>query len=142
MILVDANLLVYASIRESAQHERARDWLGRALAAPGRVGLPWASTLGFLRIVTNPRIYDRPVSIQQAWAAVQNWLGRPAAWIPAPNERHREVLSDMVAVISRANDVPDAHLAALAVEHGLILATADHGFARFPGLRWENPLEA
>jgi hypothetical protein len=105
------------------------------------VGLPWPSLLGFLRLVTNPRVFERPAPIRSAWQQVEEWLDCEAAWIPAPTERHRQVLGRLVTEATvRANLVPDAHLAALAIEHGLVLASTDGDFARFPGLRFENPL--
>jgi len=105
------------------------------------VGLPWPSILSFLRLVTNPRVFERPASVRAAWHQVEEWLDCETAWIPAPTERHREVLARVLAQATvRANLVPDAHLAALAIEHGLVLASTDGDFARFPGLRFENPL--
>lgn len=143
MILIDANVLVYAHVRSFEQHERARQWLDGVLNGSAPVGLPWASLLGFLRIVTNPRVFQSPQSMGQAWAQVVAWLGCDVAWIPEPRERHREVLESLLAVPGiRANLVPDAHLAAIAIEHGLILCSTDGDFARFPSLRWQNPLSA
>lgn len=141
MILVDANLLVYAQVASFAQHEPARDWLDGALNGTARVGLPWPSLLGFMRLVSNPRIFERPLPLEMAWRQVEAWLDRPPVWCPEPTERHREVLAPLIARASgRANLVPDAHLAALAIEHGLILCSTDGDFARFAELRWENPL--
>ncbi len=97
--------------------------------------------MGFMRIVTNHRIYPRPATATQAWSQVEEWLDRPSAWVPTPGPRHREVLAGLVARTRPvANLVPDAHLAALALEHGLAVASTDGDFARFPGLRWLNPL--
>ncbi|MGH3739945.1 MAG: type II toxin-antitoxin system VapC family toxin [Micromonosporaceae bacterium] len=142
MILVDVNLLIYAKITETPQHEQAREWLDNRLHQPGRVGLPWESLMGFTRIVTNPRIMKRPLSIEHAWEQVEDWLDRQSAWIPVAGDRHREVLAGLVGKTRLAgNLVPDTHLAALAIEHGLTLTTTDRGFAAFPGLRWENPLD-
>ena len=141
MILVDANLLVYAHVQSMPQHALAHDWLDERLNGTARVGLPWQSLLAFVRVVTNPRIFPRVVTIKNAWRQVQDWLDVPTVWIPLPDERHREVLGTMLLSASGgANLVPDAHLAALAVEHGLVLSSTDGDFARFPGLRWENPL--
>jgi toxin-antitoxin system PIN domain toxin len=141
VILLDANLLIYAWDQGSAQHEAARTWLDRQLNELARVGLPWPSLLTFVRLVSNPRVFERPQTVAAAWAQVERWLDVPAAWIPAPTARHREVLGHLlVAAAPRANLVPDAHLAALAVEHGLVLCSSDRDFARFPGLKWENPL--
>lgn len=141
MILVDANLLVYAHVSSFDQHGDARAWLDDRLNGSARVGLPWPSLLAFLRLVTNPRVFERPEPVAAAWRQVEEWLDCEPAWIPAPTERHREILGRLLLeAATRANLVPDAHLAALAIEHGLILASTDGDFARFPDLRWENPL--
>lgn len=141
MILVDANLLIYAHVK-GPHHAAARDWLDDRLWGTTRVGLPWPSLLAFLRLVTNPRVTSRPEGLAGAWKQVREWLSREPVWIPVPTEAHLEVLEQMLARDpAGANRVPDAHLAALAVEHGLVLCTADAGFARYPGLKWENPLE-
>lgn len=105
------------------------------------MGLPWVSLIAFLRLVTSPRVFERPEPIGAAWQQVEEWLGCERAWIPEPTDRHREILGALLADTSaRGNLVPDAHLAALAIEHGLTLASTDGDFARFAGLRWENPL--
>ena len=141
MILIDANILVYARVSSFGQHDRARDWLDRQLNGLARIGLPWASLLAFLRLVTNPRIFERPEPIAEAWDQVMGWLACSAAWIPEPTERHPELLAQLIALQGvHGNLVPDAHLAALAMEHGLTLCSTDGDFARFPGLRWLNPL--
>jgi len=141
LILVDANLLVYASVSSFAEHPRARAWLDGRLNGADRVGLPWPSLLAFLRVATNSRIFPRPLAFADAWRQVEAWLACDAAWIPSPGERHAAILARLLAgpgVVG--NLVPDAHLAALAIEHGLELASSDGDFARFPGLRWTNPL--
>ena len=140
MILVDANLLVYAQSRSFSQHAPARAWLDGRLNGPAPIGLPWPSLLAFVRIISNPRVVDRPRSLPEAWSQVEAWLDCPPAWIPLPTEHHRATLGELLRVVPRGNLVPDAHLAALAVEHGLTLCSTDGDFARFPGLRWENPL--
>ncbi|HTQ00750.1 MAG TPA: TA system VapC family ribonuclease toxin [Casimicrobiaceae bacterium] len=143
MILVDANLLVYAHVSSFSQHERARAWLDAQLGGTSPVGLAWTSIVAFLRIVTNPRIFERPAAVAEAWAQVREWLAAEVAWIPAPTGRHAEVLGEvLIQSGAQAALVPDAHLAALAIEHGLILQSADRDFARFPGLHWKNPLAA
>ena len=142
MILLDANLLIYAHVSSFPQHARARSWLDTQLSGGGPVGLPWASLLAFMRIVTNPRVFERPEAVLEAWRQVGAWLDVEAVWIPEPAERHREVLGSLLHVDGmQANLVPDAHLAALAIEHGLVLCSTDGDFARFPGLRWQNPLQ-
>jgi uncharacterized protein len=141
VILLDANILLYAHVTQFRQHERARSWLDDCLKGALPVGFPWSTMLAFLRLVTNPRIFERPEPVEQAWRQVEAWLNTPVAWIPQPTERHREVLGRLlVSHGARANLVPDAHLAALAIEHGLMLCSTDADFARFSELRWRNPL--
>jgi uncharacterized protein len=141
VILVDTNLLVYARIDILPQHAAARKWLDARLNDRLRVGLPWQSLLGFLRIVTNSRIFERPDSVRAAWAQVEDWLGCPNVWIPQPEEGHQVILGRLLShAAGGANMVPDTHLAALAIEHGLTVCSTDGDFARFPELRWVNPL--
>jgi len=137
LILVDANLLVYAKISDYPQHESAREWLDGRLNGSARVGLPWTSLLAFLR----PRLFERPLGISAAWQQVEEWLAVSQVWIPLPTDRHAEVLGELIRSTPLAGPlVSDADLAALAVEHGLVLCSTDGDFARFPGLRQENPL--
>jgi toxin-antitoxin system PIN domain toxin len=139
--LVDANILIYAHVNSFNQHPAARDWLDRQLNGTAPVGLPWESVLAFLRLVTNPRLFERAEPIAEAWRQALAWWACEPAWIPQATERHAELLGEFLALPGvHANLVPDAHLAALAVEHGLTLCSADGDFARFPGLRWVNPL--
>jgi len=139
LILLDANLLIYAHVSSFAQHARARTWLDARLGGPARVGFPWPSVLAFLRIVTNPRVFERPEPVEQAWQQVRAWLAAEVAWIPQPTERHADVLGSLLGGVA-ANVVPDAHLAALAVEHGLVVCSTDTDFARFTGVTWQDPL--
>ncbi len=141
MILVDANLLVYAHVSSFAQHERAREWLDSQLNGATQVGLPWPSLLAFLRLVTNPRIFEKPERTEDAWTQVQEWLRQDNVWVPQATERHAEVLGPLLATAGvQGNLVPDADLAALAIEHGLTLCSTDGDFGRFSTLRWLNPL--
>lgn len=141
MILVDANLLVYAHVAGLPKHPEARRWLDLQLNGTPRVGLPWPSLVAFLRLVTNPRIFEKPEPMTSAWRQVREWLALDPVWIPQPTERHAEVLEQVLRDAGRgANLIPDAHLAALAIEHGLTLCSSDGDFARFQGLRWENPV--
>lgn len=141
MILVDANLLLYAHVTSYRQHDAARAWLEDQLATAPRVGLPWASVLAFVRLVTNPRMFTEPEPLADAWGQVEAWLDAEATWTPTPTAGHRKMLRGCLSTAGlRANDVPDAHLAALAMEHGLSLATSDSGFARFSALDWFDPL--
>lgn len=140
MILVDANLLIYAHVDGMKGHATARAWLESQING-GSVGLPWPSLLAFLRIVTNPRVFERPEPLERAWGQVTEWLALESVWIPQPTERHCAVLATLLpAAAASPKLIPDAHLAALAIEHGLSLYSADGDFARFPGLRWHNPL--
>jgi toxin-antitoxin system PIN domain toxin len=140
VILVDANLLVYAHVSDFPQHKRARTWLDAQLSQEERVGLPWASLLAFVRLTTNPRVFKRPQPLPTAWKQVEEWLDAASVFVPVPTERHRSVLSTLMPQVTQANLVPDAHIAALAIEHGLLLCSTDGDFARFGGLRWANPI--
>ena len=137
------NLLLYATDATYPQHARAHAWLDERLNGVARVGLPWPSLLAFLRIATNPRIFPHAISMTQAWAQVEAWRACDVVWSPAPTERHAEILARLLREPSVKGElVPDAHLAALAIEHGLELCSTDGDFARFRGLRWTNPLAA
>jgi toxin-antitoxin system PIN domain toxin len=140
VILVDANILVFATTGEGHRTERARAWLAERLDGPGRVGLPWGTLLAFLRLVTDTRIFPHPVPLPEAWAQVDDWLQMPSVWVPEPTERHAEVLGALLVRETQSRLVPDAHLAALAIEHGLVLCSNDRDFSRFEGLRWQDPL--
>lgn len=143
MILVDANLLVYAANTAAAEHSRARSWLDARLNGTGRVGLPWPSLLAFVRLVSNPLVVRNPVTPADAWRQVEQWLACEPAWIPAPGAEHPRIVAGFLQpawMTSRL--VPDAHMAALAIEHGLTCCSTDGDFSRFPGLKWENPLAA
>jgi len=141
VILIDANILLYSHSIELPQHAAAREWLDERLSARDRVGLPWASLLAFLRVISNPRAFARPEPIEEAWDQVRAWTGRRNVWIPEPTERHVEVLGELLCKGRiGGNLVTDAHLAALAIEHGLTLCSTDGDFARFKGLKWQNPL--
>jgi len=140
VILVDANILLYAHTNSFPQHRVARDWLDRQLNGPERVGLPWQSLVAFLRLVTHQRVFSRPESMSDAWQQVREWLACEPVWIPFPTESHAQLFEQFLKPGVQGNLVHDAHLAALAVEYGLTLCSADGDFARFPGLRWTNPL--
>lgn len=141
MILVDINLLLYAHVKRAPQHQAARAWLDGQLNGAARVGLPWLCLLGFMRIVTNPRATAPVETMANALAQVRAWLSRENVWSPQPTDRHAEVLAPLLTGAPVTRDLTsDAHLAALAIEHGLTLCSADSDFARFPNLRWTNPL--
>ncbi len=124
------------------QHRDSRAWFEERLAGTAKVGLPWHSLLAFMRIVTNPRLFRPPTRTSAAWQRVESWLSQPAVWVPQPTERHASILSGLLLDDVHDNLVSDAHLAALAIEHGLTVCSTDGDFAHFPGLRWENPLRA
>lgn len=140
-MLVDANILLYSVDEESPWHVPARDWLADALNGARRVGIPWLSLWAFVRIATNPRALTDPLGPADAWAHVEDWLDAPASWVPEPGRGHRELLGSLlVAHDLRAGLVSDATLAALCLEHGLTMVSADSDFARFPEITWINPL--
>ena len=141
MILVDANLLLYAYDPRSEQHTASRRWLEDALSGPTLVRFAWLSLWAFLRISTNPRVFERPLSMTEAEGHVSSWLAQPVAGVLDPGERHWEILRGLTAAGQTAGPlVMDAALAAIAIEHGATLCTTDRDFARFPGLHWTNPL--
>jgi len=141
MTLVDANLLVYAVVEEMPDNAKAARWLEDQLAGDVRLGMPWSSLVAFLRVVTNPRVFRAPLDPALAWRQVDAWLGQPVVWIPNPTPLHAGILGRLMTSTGAAgNLVHDAHLAALAIEHGLAVASTDADFARFPGVKWVNPL--
>ena len=112
------------------------------LNGPAPLGMPWSSLLAFVRIVSNPRVFAQPETVGDAWRQVREWLACRSAWIPVPTERHADALDLLLSGSSMTSKVvPDADLAALAIEHGVTLCSTDGDFARFPHLRWENPLD-
>lgn len=140
-MLVDANLLLYAVDTESPHHDRASQWLIDALNGDRRVGLPWQTIGAFLRISTHPRISTSPLGAEGAWRYVDQWLGADPVWIPPATQRTASVLAQLITTVGvTGNLVPDAQLAALAIEHGLTVCSADTDFARFPDVAWLNPL--
>jgi toxin-antitoxin system PIN domain toxin len=141
VILVDVNVLLYASIEGFRQHKVAKHWLEQRLNDSGPVGLPWPAILGYLRIATNPRLFMPQISTADAWDQVKAWLACPLVWIPPPTDRHADIVGELLALPGMVGDlIADAHLAALAIEHGLTLCSSDGDFARFPRLRWLDPL--
>lgn len=140
-MIVDANVLLYAVDEEARGHGQAKAWLEGALNGHRRIGLPWPSIWAFVRISTHPRALRSPMTVADAWQQVDEWLAAPAAWIPQPGPGHRQLLGDLVVDLDlRGNLISDAVLAALAIEHGVPIVSADTDFARFPGLAWINPL--
>jgi hypothetical protein len=142
MIVVDANLLLYAHDAGSAHHSTAHLWLENTLSGNETIGLAWVAVLAFLRVATNPRLRRDAPTLDEATAIVSGWLERPNVTLLNPGERHWEILRELMTKgQARGALVTDAHLAALAIEHGCTLATTDRDFARFPGLNFFNPLD-
>ena len=143
MILVDANLLLYAEDSQSPLHRQARQWWVAQLSGPSPCAFAWSVLSAFLRIATNRRAYDRPLTLEEAIGRVQSWLDQPCVRIIHPTQAYWQIFREMlVAGQATANLVSDAHLAALAIEYGCELNSTDRDFARFPGLTWRNPLES
>ncbi len=141
MKLPDVNLLVYTADESSPHSGRARSWLEQALSGTEEVGFAWLALLGFVRISTNPAIFDSPLSPARAFEFVESWLGSPVSSVVHPTERHAAHMRDLLEPIGTAGNLTsDAHLAALAIEHGAELCSHDTDFIRFPGLRWHDPL--
>lgn len=141
MKIVDLNVLLYATNRGAAQHARARAWWDTALASEDeRLGLPWVVVLGFLRIATNPRIFPRALAAPEATATIAAWLSADNVSLVRERDDHWIQLRALLDELGTAGDLTtDAHLATLALTHDAILVSFDSDFARFPGLRWENP---
>ena len=141
MILLDANVLIYAYDETFAQHGAARDWLEDAFVDQDEIAIPVASLLAFLRVVTNPGLFGEPMDVDQGVEIVAEWLARPNVGIAQPTPRHFELLAELARTGKvRGPMLMDAHLAALAIEHGATLCTTDRDFGRFKGLRSEDPL--
>ncbi len=141
MRLVDANLLLYASNQDAPQHAAARRWLESALSDDEPLGFAWLVLLAFLRLTTKHGLLPRPLSVAQAWDAIDAWLSYPAAIIVHPTVRHAQVLKELTLALGTGGNVTtDAHLAALAIEHGAEISSRDGDFARFAGVRWRDPL--
>jgi hypothetical protein len=142
VIAPDANLLIYANDPVSPFHSASRSWLESILSGQEPVGIPVLSIYGFLRFVTNPRLGRNPVSFQKASDIVNTWLELPQVNILYPGDRHWDLLQQLAAQVRiGGNIITDATIAAIALEYGAVIHTNDRDFARFPGLRWHNPLE-
>lgn len=140
-MLVDANILLYAVDEAHRFHEAARSWLEAAANGPRRVGMAWSSLIAFVRIATNPRAMRDPLDPADAWAFVDAWLDAPAVWVPEPGPGYRTILARLITDLDlRASLVSDAALAALCIEHGLTIVSADSDFARFTEIEWVNPV--
>jgi len=141
MKILDANLLLYAINQDAPLHLRARTWLESTLSGGETVGFSWNVILAFLRLSTRPTVFARPLRTAEAFDVCMQWLQQPGSLLIQPGDRHLTILRDLVVSQGTGgNLVSDAHLAALAIEHGAELCTCDADFARFTGLRWQNPL--
>lgn len=142
MILLDANLLIYAIDSASPHHDAARHWLEKTLSGTEKVGLAWSVILAFLRIVTHPAVVRRPLPPEAALAYVDSWLAQPYVQTIVPGEKHWLIFRNLLRSTGTAGNLTsDAHLAALALEHDCGICSSDHDFKRFPGVKHVNPLE-
>ncbi len=142
MKVVDLNLLLYAHNTDAKEHASAALWLADALVGQEKIGLSWVTILGFLRIATAPRILANPKDFPEVQEIVADWLSRSNVTIVSPSERHWPLFSSLLPEHRiRGSLITDAHLAALAIEHGATLCTNDRDFLRFPGLKVEFPLQ-
>jgi toxin-antitoxin system PIN domain toxin len=140
-VLVDANILLYAVDEASPFQRSASDWLTAQLNGPRRVGFPWQSLVAFIRISTHERASAHPLTPEQAVGFIADWLEPEVSWIPVEGPGHGRILSDLITRYQlRGSVVSDAHLAALAIEHGLEICSHDSDFARFKEVRWVNPV--
>jgi uncharacterized protein len=139
--LLDVNLLIYAADRESRHHESALEWFEGALSGTETVAFAWHALVGFVRITTRSRGTRSPWPIESALEVVEGWLAQPVAIVIHPTDRHVAVLRDLLIPLGAGGNLTsDAHLAALAIEHGATLCSHDNDFSRFAGLRWVDPL--
>lgn len=143
MIFPDINLLVYAHNIHARQHEMARDWWNACLSGNTGVALAWVVILGFIRVTTHPKVFPNPMTAEGALGRVAEWLSLPHVQLIQPGPSHFLHLQRLMSNVGSAGNLTtDAHLAALAIERGLVVQTTDADFARFSGLKWRNPLAA
>jgi uncharacterized protein len=143
MIVLDANVLIYAYNDRAPQHQAASAWLIRVLGGMEPVGLPWTTIWAFLRVTTSKKIWQTPGSPERAFQAIRELLEQPSVSVLNPGSRHAELLEELVTRQRAVGPlVSDAALAALAIENGGVLASTDRDFSRFPNLRWIDPLVA
>ena len=141
MILLDANLLIYAVNADDPLHRDAKSWLELVLSGQEKIGLPWTVLRAFLRLTTRPGLFRHPLPVETAITLIAAWLDQPSAMIVHPGPRHLQVLRELLLPVGTGGNLTsDAHLAALAIEHHAELYSTDSDFARFTGLKWRNPL--
>ncbi|MEO9223063.1 MAG: type II toxin-antitoxin system VapC family toxin [Mycobacteriaceae bacterium] len=142
MRLIDTNLLIYAVNEDAPEHGVARDWLDDALSGVDTVAFAWLALIGFVRISSHPRLSRNPLPADEAMERVESWLAQPNARILDPLRRHATIMRELLSATDVAGNLTnDVHLAALAIEHGAVMCSADNDFGRFAGLRWTNPLD-
>ncbi len=143
MRLPDVNLLLYAYDAQSPRHAPAREWLEQTLSGTETVGLSWVVMLAFIRLSTRSVVVEHPLDIDEAIQLLESWIAQPCVTVIHPTDRHPAVLRELLSPLGTAGNLTtDAHLAALAIEHGALLCSCDADFSRFPGLRWTDPLRA
>src|SRR5712692_4713824 len=143
MKILDANLLLYAVNEDAPQHARARVWLEEVLAGSETIGFAWVVLLAVVRLSTRPAVFPHPLRAEDAFDLVELWMTQPCSTVLEPGERHLRILRELIGALGTGGNLTsDAHLAALAIEHGAELCSCDSDFSRFPGLWWLNPLVA
>jgi toxin-antitoxin system PIN domain toxin len=141
MIIPDANLLIYAYNAAAPEHARAKNWWRELMNSSQTIGLSWIVILAFIRITTQRRVLDNPLTVSEASEIVGDWLAQPNVRVIEPGRQHLQLLTaHLNATGAAGNLVSDAHLAALAMEHSATVHSNDADFQRFPGVKWENPL--
>ena len=143
MKVLDLNILLYAINRDSPRHADAKAWLESAISGEETIGIPWVVILGFLRLTTSRQVFQRPLSTDEACGIVEGWLAQDSVIALNPGDEHWPTLHRLMREAGSAGNLTtDAHLASLAIENGAALCSTDADFARFPHLRWVNPLRS
>jgi uncharacterized protein len=141
--LPDVNLFLYAIDDVSPRHGPARAWVEAALSGSETVALAWTTLVGFVRLSTQANLFERPLEVEEALDLVDGWLEQPCTTVVHPTDRHAAVLRELLEPLGTAGNLTnDAHLAALAIEHGATICSCDSDFSRFPGVKWVDPLGA
>jgi toxin-antitoxin system PIN domain toxin len=141
VIILDANVLIYAVNQDAPLHKRARSWLETTLLGTETIGIPWTVILAFVRLTTRPGLFRNPMPLDVSFDLIDSWLENPSVIIVEPGPRHRTILKGLLSAAGTAGNLTsDAHLAALALEQRAEICSLDQDFLRFPGLKWRNPL--